>query len=432
MKIVNIVPGFGGTFYCGNCLRDGVFVKTLRSMGHDSMLLPIYLPLSSSDNNTNPDIPVFYGAVNIFLKQNYKIFRHAPAWFHRWMDSAPILRYAAKKAGSTRATGLEEMTISMLKGEEGFQKEELEQLVYFLEHHEKPDIVHLSNALLLGLAETIKNRLKIPVVCSLQDEDVWVDVMRTEYQQISWNLMAEKAKDVDAFVAVSSYFGELMKKNLKLPDSKLHTVHIGVDPNSYKVFKPETNVPVIGYISRLCEDNGLEILVDAFIELKTTSRFINAKLRLTGGKTGDDRRFIKKQIKKLEKANFLRDVEFIEDFTPASLEHFFNGLTVVSVPVLKGEAFGLYQIESLASGIPVVQPALGAFPEIVNTSGGGVIYSPNSPKALATALAELFSDPEKLNKLSIDGRNSAVSTFNIEKLSEKMIGVYETVLLNSR
>jgi hypothetical protein len=123
MKIVNIVPGFGGTFYCGNCLRDSVVLKTLRTMGHDSMLLPIYLPLSSNDNNSNPDIPVFYGAVNIFLKQNYKIFRHVPAWFHRLLDSRPILRFAAKKAGSTRATGLEEMTISMLKGIDGFQKE---------------------------------------------------------------------------------------------------------------------------------------------------------------------------------------------------------------------------------------------------------------------------------------------------------------------
>jgi len=430
MKIVNIVPGFGGTFYCGNCLRDGVFVKTLRSMGHDSILLPIYLPLSSNDTSSTPGMPVFYGAVNIYLKQNYKIFRHVPAWFHRMMDSGPILRFAAKKAGSTRATGLEEMTISMLKGEEGFQKEELDQLIYFLEHHEKPDIVHLSNALLLGLAETIKNKLKIPVVCSLQDEDVWVDVMRPGYREMTWKLMAEKAQDVDAFVAVSNFFGDLMKINLELPDSKVHSVHIGVNPSNYKVFKPETSNPVIGYLSRLCEENGLEILIDAFIELKKNSTHKNTKLRLTGGKTGDDRRFINKQIRKLKRAKFLADVEFIEDFTPAALENFFNGLTVVSVPVLKGEAFGLYQIESLASGIPVVQPALGAFPEIVNSSGGGVIYSPNTPTALAKALAELFSDPDKVNKLSIEGRKSVLDTFNIENLTNKMINVYESVLSN--
>ncbi len=432
MKIINIVPGFGGTFYCGNCLRDGVFVKTLRSMGHDSMLLPIYLPLSSNENYSNPDIPVFYGAVNIYLKQNYKIFRHVPAWFHRMLDSGPILRFAAKKAGSTRATGLEEMTLSMLKGEAGFQKEELDQLIYFLEHHEKPDIVHLSNALLLGLAETIKKKLRIPVVCSLQDEDVWVDVMSPEYRDMTWQLMAEKAKDVDAFVAVSDYFAGVMKKNLNIPDSKLHTVHIGVNPSLYTVFKPETEIPVIGYLSRLCEENGLEILIDAFIELKNNSSHKNARLRLTGGKTGDDRRFVNKQIRKLRRNNFLKDVEFIEDFSPASLNSFFNGLTVLSVPVLKGEAFGLYQVESIASGIPVAQPALGAFPEIVNTTGGGVIYSPNSPTALANALSELFSDPARIARLSQDGRNSVLNTFNIENLTAKMIGVYESVLTDAK
>lgn len=430
MKIVNIVPGFGGTFYCGNCLRDSVVVKTLRTMGHDSMLLPIYLPLSSNDNNSNRDIPVFYGAVNIFLKQNYKIFRHVPAWFYRLMDSKPILRYAAKKAGSTRATGLEEMTISMLKGIDGYQKDELEQLIYFLEHHEKPDIVHLSNALLLGLAETIKKKLKIPVVCSLQDEDIWVDVMRPGYREKTWQLMAEKAGDVDAFIAVSDYFAGIMKGNLKIPDHKIHPIHIGVNPSNYSVFKPETAVPVIGYLSRLCEENGLEILIDAFIELKNNSSYKNAKLRLTGGKTDDDRYFVRKQIRKLRWHNYLSDVEIIEDFGPASLENFFNGLTVLSVPVLKGEAFGLYQIESLASGIPVVQPALGAFPEIVHSSGGGVIYSPNTSNALTNALSTLFSDPSKINKLSLDGRNSVLNTFNIEILTAKMVKVYESVLSN--
>jgi glycosyltransferase involved in cell wall biosynthesis len=292
--------------------------------------------------------------------------------------------------------------------------------------------VHLSNALLLGLAETIKKRLKIPVVCSLQDEDVWVDVMRPYYRDKTWKLMAEKAADVDAFVSVSDYFATIMKKNLNLPDHKIQTVHIGVNPLNYNLFKPETEVPVIGYLSRLCEENGLEILIDAFIELKNNSSYKNAKLRLTGGKTGDDKRFISKQIRKLKWNNYLNDVEFIEDFSPASLDNFFNGLTVLSVPVLKGEAFGLYQIESLASGIPVVQPALGAFPEIVNSSGGGVIYSPNTSTALSNALSTLFSDPSKIKKLSLDGRNSVSNKFNIEKLSRKMIDVYESVLTNTK
>ena len=238
MKIVNIIPGFGGSFYCGNCLRDSVFVKTLKTMGHDAVMLPIYLPLSTENTNNSDGTPVFYGAVNIYLKQNFTFLRHMPGWLERFFDSKPILRYAAKKAGSTRAAGLEAMTISMLKGSEGFQSEELQILIDFLKNHEKPDLVHLSNALLLGLAEKIRKDLNIPVVCSLQDEDVWVDAMKSPYRDQVWQLMSDKAKFVDAFVAVSDFFAEKMKKNMNLPDNKVHVVHIGVNPDAYVVTPP--------------------------------------------------------------------------------------------------------------------------------------------------------------------------------------------------
>ncbi|MBT3932728.1 MAG: glycosyl transferase, partial [Bacteroidetes bacterium] len=131
MKIINIVPGFGGTFYCGNCLRDSGFIKTLNSLGHDAMTLPIYLPLSVDNRQAETDVPVFYGAVNLYLKQQFPFLRRMPKGMKNFFNSSWILRYAAKKAGSTRAKGLEEMTVSMLKGHEGYQKEELNQLVDF-------------------------------------------------------------------------------------------------------------------------------------------------------------------------------------------------------------------------------------------------------------------------------------------------------------
>lgn len=428
MKIVNIVPGFGGSFYCGNCLRDSVFVKTLKTLGHEAIMLPVYLPLTLHDNQLTCDRPVFYGAVNIYLKQQFRFMRRMPRWLYRFFDSAPILRYAARKSGSTRANGLEEMTISMLKGAEGQQAEELQYLIDYLKHHEKPDVVHLSNSLLLGMAAKIRQELNIPVVCSLQDEDVWIDAMTPDYQQKLWILISEKARDVDAFVAVSNYFAGVMKDKMHIPDDKMFVVPIGVDPDQYEIFTPSTNPPMIGYLSRLCEDNGLEVLIDAFIELKNNPAHSHVKLRLSGGKTGDDKAFINKQVKKLKRAGHLDDVEWMDDFQLDSRTNFFQGLTVVSVPVLKGEAFGLYQAESMASGIPVVQPALGAFPEIAENTGGGVIYQPNTSSALASAVASLISDPSKLQEMSKSGRNAVHVHYNASILAEKMVSVYEKVI----
>jgi glycosyltransferase involved in cell wall biosynthesis len=426
MKIINIVPGFGGTFYCGNCLRDSAFVKSLNKAGHDAITLPIYLPLSVDNRQDTSEVPVFYGAVNLYLKQRFPFLRKMPVWLKNVFNSNWILRYAAKKAGSTRATGLEDMTISMLQGDEGYQKEELEQLVNFIAH-EKPDVVHLSNALLLGLAHKIKRELNIKVICTLQDEDVWVDVMTEDYAKHVWNIMAEKARDIDAFVTVSKYFADLMQEKMNIPIQKLHVVPIGVEPELYLKNTPNTDTPCIGYLSRRNKENGFEQMIDAFLELKQRKGFENAQLKVTGGKTSDDRHFIKKQIRKLEQNNVLRDVTFMEDFKQENLKDFFQGLTVLSVPVLKGEAFGMYLLESLASGIPFVQPEIGAFPEIVENTGGGVIYHPNNPQSLADKLEEVLSDKESLLNMSDSGRTAIENTYNTHVLTEKMIRIYSNL-----
>jgi glycosyltransferase involved in cell wall biosynthesis len=427
MKIVNIVPGFGGTFYCGNCLRDGAFVASLRQAGHDASILPMYLPLTLNGSPAEQDVPVFYGAVNIYLKQQFPFMRNMPAWLERFFNSSALLKFAAKKSGSTRATGLEAMTESMLLGKEGFQSHELQQLVDFLKHHEKPDIVHFSNALLLGMAKQIREELNVPVVFSLQDEDVWVDVMHPEYRQRIWDLMAEKASDVDAFIAVSDYFARLMQQKMSIPEDKLHVLHIGIDPSKYSYNPPAAAPLAIGYLSRICEENGFAVLVDAFIKLKADPQFRKLKLRATGGMTGDDKKFIANQVAKLKAKGCEQDFEIVPDFSFPALKDYFKSISLLSVPVLNGEAFGLYQLEALASGIPIVQPDLGAFPEIVKATNGGLIYSPNTPEALAEALAKVLANPELIKNLSLSGHQSILDKFDCSILTSRMITIYESL-----
>ncbi len=425
MKIVNIVPGFGGTFYCGNCLRDSGFVSALRKAGHQAMILPVYLPLTI--NGDVQDTPVFYGAVNIYLKQIFPLLRHMPGWMEHMLNSAPLLKIAASKAGSTRAHGLEELTESMLMGKEGQQGKELDELVHFLKHHEKPDVVHFSNALLLGMARQIKEEVGVPVVCSLQDEDVWVDVMSGPYRKKIWDLLAEKARDVDAFVAVSNYFAGVMKSKMALPAEKVFVIPIGINPADYEFNSNPPDRPAIGYLSRIYEDNGFGVLVDAFILLKSRRGFENLKLHATGGMTGDDKHFFNEQLKKLQKAGLSGDIHVFENFLPEDLHTFFKSVSVLSVPVLKGEAFGLYQLEALASGVPLVQPALGAFPEIIEATHGGLLYEPNTPEALATSLASIINDRAGLQQLGANGRKAVEDKFNYATLTAKMLEVYKKI-----
>ncbi|MEI7983899.1 MAG: glycosyltransferase family 4 protein, partial [Bacteroidota bacterium] len=352
-----------------------------------------------------------------------------PHWMEHFFNSQTLLKLAAKKSGSTRARGLEELTESMLMGKEGFQRSELQALVDFLKHHEKPDIVHFSNALLLGMAGQIREEAGIPVVCSLQDEDMWVDAMDRERRADIWQLMAEKGKHVDAFVAVSDYFAAFIKEKMMIPSGKLHVIPIGVKPEAYTCSGPAMSPRAIGYLSRICPENGVGILVDAYIRLKSDKQFNDLQLHITGGMTGDDKSFFRDQMNKLKAKNILGDVHVFHDFSAGKLSEFFRLLTVLTVPVLKGEAFGLYQIEAMASGVPIVQPALGAFPEIIDATGGGVIYEPNTPVALAGKLAEVLSNEKMLLQMSATGRKSIEEKFNCTKITGKMVELYNQVCM---
>jgi glycosyltransferase involved in cell wall biosynthesis len=430
MNIAHIIPGSGGSFYCGNCLRDSKLFQALRQQGHHAIKIPMYLPLFSNDDANNGEVPVFYGAISIYLKQLFPAFRHAPAWVDKLLNTKPMLRFAAHMANSTRAKGLEEMTVSMLMGEHGKQKEELDKMAQWLADHYKADVIHISNALLLGLAHKLKEKLNVPLVCSLQDEDVWVDVMRPGFINQVWELMQEKAADIDLFISVSNYYTQFMKEKLKLPDEKISTLHLGVDPLDYHFINATEKKRNIGFLSRMCHENGMDILVDAFIRLKSMPGYEDVSLLLTGGHTADDTSFIREQKEKIKKAGLRDAVVFLDNFGQDERRSFFDQLMLLSVPVRHGEAFGIYLTEAMASGIPVVQPALGAFPEIVEKSGGGIIYPDNTAQCLSGALKSLLDNREEVHLLSRQARKSIENEFNINELSKQMTGLYETAIKN--
>jgi len=425
MNIMHIIPGSGGSFYCGNCLRDSKFVIAMRNSNHQVIKLPMYLPLFADEHDLSREIPVFYGAISIYLKQLYPVFRKAPAWVDNLLNSKPMLKLASKFAGSTRAKGLEEMTVSMLLGEEGQQKVELQRMVDWIVEHCNPDVIHLSNALLLGLAHELGERLGVPVICSLQDEDVWVDVMKPSARDSVWKLMSRKAEHVTSFISVSDYYAGVMKEKMNIPDEKLLSVHIGVDPDDYAYIPVSEKKRNIGYVSRMCHANGLDILVDAFILLKKKEEFSDVGLVLTGGSTGDDRKYLSELKHRLREHGLQHQVEFHEDFEEQGLKEYFKKVSMVSVPVRNGEAFGIYLLECMASGVPVVQPALGAFPEIVGLAGGGAIYQENTPESLAQSLEKLLTDPGELDRLSRKGKEGVEEHFRIDLQAERMIAIYE-------
>lgn len=428
MKIALIIPGSGGTFYCQNCMRDVSLTNALRELGHDAFIVPMYLPRFAGVQQFDADAPVFFGAVNVFLKERVPLFRKAPNWLDKLLDSPTLLGWAAKKAGSTRASGLEEMTLSMLRHDGAHQVRELDRMIQWLHQHDPPDIIHLSNALLMGLAPGIANRLKTPIITSLQDEDTWIESMRSPYQPQVWKAMADRARNVDGFISVSQSYKDKLVSLMRIPAERVHVVPIGVSVDPDRHASWSSDPPVLGYLSRLSKSLGFHHLVDAFIDLKQREGLADLRLRAFGGHTPDDRKFIRQQVAKMKRAGVVHHAELVPEFDPEQLDSLLEGVTVLSVPANHGEAFGTYLIEAWARGIPVVQPRSGAFTELIESTGAGLLYDPSDPDQLTQNLHQLLRQPRQAQAMGSSGQDAVRQNFTLQHMARSTVRVYETVL----
>ena len=142
----------------------------------------------------------------------------------------------------------------------------------------------------------------------------------------------------------------------------------------------------------------------------------------------EDRPFLKEMHQRLDGAGFSEDVEFLPNLSYEDRLAFLQSLSIMSVPAEHKEAFGVYIIEALASGVPVVQPNQGAFPELLDLTGGGILYESNEPHILADAIEKLLLDHERARELGKQGRKVVLEKFSVETMSQNVLRVIETVL----
>ena len=422
---MQITPGAGTDFYCENCLRDSALVLALRALGHDVLMVPLYLPLVTEDADPSAGTPVFYGGVNVYLQQKLGLFRKTPRWLDRLLDAPWLLRLAARRAGMTHPEDLGATTLSVLQGRTGRQVKELDRLVRWLGDQERPEVVCLSNALLLGMARQIKEELGVAVVCLLQDEDTFLDTLPEPYRGEAWTLVREGARSVDAFLAVSQYYAAVAHRRLAPPADRVHVVYPGIDLAGYEPPERPPDPPAVGFLAQMSPAKGLDTLVEAFLVLKSRGRVKGLKLRVAGGCTAAEEPFVRGLRGRLESRGGAGDVEFITQPDRKAKQAFLRTLSVLSVPEKQGEAFALYVLEALASGVPVVEPRLGVFPEIFDLTGGGTLYEPGNVAALADALEALLLDPARARDLAAQGRRVVADRFRSERMAQDALRVFE-------
>ncbi|MBL8794255.1 MAG: glycosyltransferase family 4 protein [Planctomycetia bacterium] len=424
MRIAYITAGAAG-MYCGSCMHDNTLAAALIAQGHDALLIPTYTPIRTDEADVSQG-RVFFGGINVYLQQKSSLFRHTPWSLDRLLDARWLLNWVSRFAVQTEAQQLAQLTVSMLKGEHGYQRKEVEKLARWLAEDIRPDVIHLSNVIISGLVHEVKRRWRGPVLGELQGDDIFLDSLPEPYKTEAMRLVREHCRELDGFVTTSGYYADFMAGYLDIPREKLHVVPLGLNLQGHGAppAPRDAGPGTIGYFARICPEKGFHVLVDAFCRLRQQPDCPKYRLRVSGWLGEHNRGYFDEQVNKLTTCGLAGDFEHLEAPDHASKVRFLQSVDVLSVPTVYREPKGLYVLEAWANGVPVVQPRHGSFPELLEATGGGLLVNPEDPEDLARGLREMLQDAAKRQALGLQAQAAVQQRFTADLMARNTVDVY--------
>jgi len=401
-------------------MRDNSLARHLINQGHEVTVLPTYLPHLLDEPSSAKQTPIFFGGLNVYLQHKFRFFRKTPQWLDQIFNSQTLLRWVAGKRGMTAARDLGEITLSTLQAKDGPLAKEVDKVVDWFKEHGKPDVLLLSTVLLAGIGRTVREELGISVLSFLQGEDGFLDSLLPEFRKQAWELIGADARELDGCISPSRFFANLMGQRLGMVPEKILPLSNGISLDGYPADRAEPSEPTIGYFARICPEKGLDLLIDAFIQLKQSGEHPRLKLAVAGTLPKENQSFLEEQKRKITAAGLDQFVVFRPNLNRQEKIDFLTKLSLFCVPARVPEAFGLYVIEAMAAGVSVVLPDHGAFPEILEKTGGGITYSTTEPESLLPALGEQLRDPSGCSAMGEQGRVAVHEKFSNEGLARQL------------
>jgi glycosyltransferase involved in cell wall biosynthesis len=429
MKILSITAGAAG-MYCGSCFRDNALARELMARGHDVTLVPVYTPTRTDEPNVSR-YRVLFGGISVYLQQHAALFRRTPRFLDRLWDSPSVIRAFASGGISTDARLLGDMTISMLKGTEGVLRKEFDKLVEWTRDEPPPDVINLPNSLLVALAAPLRDALKRPVCCTLQGEELFLNGLAAPYREQAFALIRQLVPTVDRFIAVSEYCATFMSGLLEIPGDRIDVVPLGISMKGYEQREDEGDAFRVGYFARVAPEKGLHVLADAYVRFRRRVGAARVRLEAAGYLAPAHEAYLREVRDVLEQAGLAHEFHYRGAVNRAGKLAFLRGLDVLSVPATYDEPKGMFLLEAMASGVPVVQPRRGGFIEIVEKTGGGLLVAPpgpGNPDSLADALHLLWSDRAMVRTLSARAFEGVRAHYTIEQSAGRLLDVYQALL----
>ena len=431
MKIVYLAAGAGGMF-CGACLHDNTLAAALLKRGEDVLLVPTYTPLRTDEEDVSQR-RLFFGGINVYLQQKVALFRHTPWFLDAVLDQPGLVSWLSQRSASVDATQLGDLTVSMLEGEAGKQRKELSKLVHWLATEIKPDIVHLSNAILISMAREIRREVGAAVVCGLAGEDVFLERIPEPHYSRVRELLKARAADAQAFVAMNRYYADFMTSYMDLDPERVHVIPHGLKLDGHGTRRRQTeNAFTIGYFARICPDKGLHLLVDAFKILSDDPALPPLKLEVAGYLGAEFKAYLSEQEAKLTTWGLIDRYRHRGELDRAEKISFLQSLDVMSMPAVYRESKGLSVLEALANAVPVVLPAHGTFPELIEDMQGGRLFEPEDSRSLAESLKRLILDPAAAEAMGLRGQAAVRDRYHADAMAARTLELYRTLDRHNR
>ena len=431
MKIVYVASGAAG-MYCGMCLHDNTLARALLAAGEEVLLTPTYTPLRTDEPNVSTLPPMMFGGINVYLQQKSALFRHTPWFLDRLLDSPALINFATKFAPTVDASKLGPMTVSMLQGEDGHQRKEMSKLVEWLKT-ERPDVVHLSNSMLLGMAGPIRRALRVPVVCSLSGEDIFLEKLIPPYYEQARQLLRDRAGDVEAFTSLNRYYADYMTEYMDLDRSRVHIIPHGLNMQGHgmRPARAAGEPFTIGYFAHVCPEKGLHLLAEAFRILCENRDLPPVRLVAAGYLGKGDREYLDTITQQLASWGLGDRFQYLGEPDRDEKIRILQTFDLMSVPAVYRESKGLSILEALANGVPVVQPAHGSYPEMVHDTGGGVLCAPENPHDLAEKLERFVRNPALAEEHGRRGHAAIRERYTDVRMAAQTIELYRKLVADA-
>ena len=434
MRVLAITAG-AANMYCGSCLRDNALAAELRRQGHDVTLVPVYTPTRTDEPNVSEE-RVLYGGVNVYLQQVVPLFRRTPEFVDRVFDSKWVMKLLSRLSVSTDPAELGDLTVSTLKGESGFQRKEVNKLTAWLTAQPRPDVVVLPNSLMIGLARPLARALQVPIACTLQGEDLFLDGLSEAHRAEAINLIRDQVQFVDGFMAVSDYYAGFMANLLSIPAEKMAMVPLGINFDGYAPSTPPSTSPdtplKIGYFARIAPEKGLHNLVEAYRLLRERDDVPPTRLEVAGYLGREHRGYLAKLSAEIARYGLADEFHYHGVLDRREKIEFLQSLSLASVPTDYEEPKGIFVLEAMAAGVPVVQPRRGAFPELLGRTGGGKLVEAGNNRELAEALASLVRDAGERRKLGRRAAEGVRLHYPVEMMARRSIAAFEKLVERER